>query len=64
MKILIPGLCVIDGLAVDVQTGGGGGGGVSGAVRVVAGCSGTRGLSLVEGTDGSAITYELKICFK
>ena len=36
------------------------GGRVSGAVRVVVDCGGTRGLSLVGATDCSAIIYRLK----
>jgi len=60
VKILIRGLCIIiDGLTVDGPDWWRGEG-VSGAVRVVVDCSGTRGLSLVGATGCSAITYRLK----
>jgi hypothetical protein len=60
VKILIRGLCIImDGLTVDGPDWGRGKG-VSGAVRVVVDCSGTRGLSLVGATGCFAITYSLK----
>lgn len=64
VKIQIPGLyIIIDSLTVDGPDWWAvvGGGEVSGAVRVVVDCSGTRGLSLVGATDYYAITYILKI---
>ena len=60
VKIPIRGLCIIiDGLTADGPDCGQGER-VSGALRVLVDCSGTRGLSLVGATGCSAITYRLK----